>query len=129
MTRGALERRLIRLLVPVAAATAVVGAVVLHGPRPFPAVALGSVLVLEALRTLAIFYAFLLLLVPLVRAARGELPIELSFRGARWEADAPSVPLEALEERLSSLSQRVDMLSESVAQMRAGGNPSPPRAP
>jgi hypothetical protein len=118
---------LIRLFVPLAAAAAIAGAAVLHGPRPLPAVALGSGLVLEVLRALTIFYAFLLVFVPLVRSARGELPIELSFRGARWEADASAV--NDLEERLSTLSDEVEMLSESVARMRVTARPSPPPAP
>jgi hypothetical protein len=75
------------------------------------------------LQALAIFYAFLLFFVPLVRAARGELPIELSFRGARWEA-APAGTVKALEERLASLSDELETLSDSVAQMRETAKPA-----
>ena len=113
---------------PLAAAAAIAGAVALHDTSPLPAVALGSGLVLDALQALAIFDAFLLFFVPLVRAARGELPIELSFRGARWEADQ-SGTVKRLEDRLSLLSDDVETLAESIRQMRATGGPSPSPAP
>jgi hypothetical protein len=113
--------------VTVAFVVAVVAGPLLPRSGSLPGAALGTTWLLYGLRTLAIFYGLLLLVIPLIRALRGELPIELSFRGARWEADASAV--NDLEERLSTLSDEVEMLSESVARMRVTGGPSPPLAP
>ena len=50
-----------------------------------PALALGNREILWSERTLTFFYSFLLLFVPLARGLEGQLPIELSTRGARWQ--------------------------------------------
>jgi uncharacterized membrane protein len=49
-----------------------------------PALALGSHVVLALQLALLFFYGSLLLLVPLIRALDGDLPVELTLRGARW---------------------------------------------
>ena len=50
-------------------------------PDKLPGAALGSRWVPYGLWVLKIFYGFLLLFLPLVRALKGQLPIELSLRG------------------------------------------------
>jgi hypothetical protein len=52
-----------------------------------PSAAFGSHLVLAVQLALIFFYGSLLLLVPAVRALEGDLPIELSLKGARWAED------------------------------------------
>ena len=97
---------------PTALLGAAVAAVLLPHAKPLPAVALGSRWVLYALRALALFYGFLLLFVPLVRALRGVLPIELSMRGARWQEtrDAATGAVATLDERVAALERRTDEL-------------------
>ena len=71
----------------------------------------------DAFRAIVLFYAFLLIFVPLVRAARGDLPIELSLRGARWEeADAASGALRALDRHVASLAREMQDLGELVGE-------------
>jgi hypothetical protein len=81
------EQWSIRIVVPAALLGATVAAVLLPHAQPLPAVALGSRWILYALRALALFYGFLLLFVPLVRALHGVLPIELSKRRSRRSND------------------------------------------
>jgi hypothetical protein len=110
------ERRAIRIVVPAALLCAAFAAILLPHAQPLPAVALGSRWILYALRALVLFYGFLLLFVPLVRALRGLLPIELSMRGARWEetGGAATVALDALDDRLNVLELQMIELSERV---------------
>ena len=110
------ERWAIRIIVPAALLCAAFAAVLLPHAQPLPAVALGSRWILYALRALALFYGFLLLFVPLVRALRGLLPIELSMRGARWEESrsTAAVALDALDDRLSVLERQMIELSKRV---------------
>ena len=110
------ERWAIRIVVPAALLCTAFAAILLPHAQPLPAVALGSRWILYALRTLALFYGFLLLFVPLVRALRGLLPIELSMRGARWEETGGSatVALDALDERLSVLERQTIELSKRL---------------
>jgi hypothetical protein len=110
------ERWLIRIAVPAALLGAAVAAVLLPHAEPLPAVALGSRWILYVLRALVLFYGFLLLFVPLVRALRGLLPIELSIRGARWEETdrSAAVALRALDDRLSVLERETLALSKRL---------------
>jgi hypothetical protein len=85
------ERWAIRIVVPAALLCAASAAILLPHAQPLPAVALGSRWILYALRALALFYGFLLLLVPVVRALHSVLPIELSMRGARWQETSAAV--------------------------------------
>ena len=62
------------------------------------------------------FYGFLLLFVPLVRALEGELPIELSTRGARY-AEASDAAVEELKARLSETERVLDETVEVVDEM------------
>jgi hypothetical protein len=122
------ERWAIRIVVPAALLCAAFAAILLPHAQPLPAVALGSRWILYALRALVLFYGFLLLFVPLVRALRGLLPIELSMRGARWEetGGAATVALDALDDRLNVLERQMIELSERVdgAVERTGASPT-----
>jgi len=110
------ERWLIRIAVPLSLAAAMAISLSMTTPKPLPAAALGSRWILVALRTLALFYGFLLIFVPIVRSFRGDLPIELSLRGARYEeADATSDALDALADRVISLEERTEELTELLA--------------
>jgi hypothetical protein len=68
----------IRFGIPAAGAAAIVVGIALPAPHDLPALALGNRELLWLDRTLVLFYGFLLLFVPVVRALQGELPIELS---------------------------------------------------
>jgi hypothetical protein len=111
------ERWAIRIIVPLALVIATLAAVLLPHSKPLPAIALGSRWILYAVRALALFYGFLLVFVPLVRALRGVLPIELSLRGARWQEanEAATQAFEALDDRVEAMEQRVEELSELMA--------------
>jgi hypothetical protein len=110
------ERWAIRIAVLTAFVAAVLNATLLPHTKPLPAVAFGSRWILYALRALALFYGFLLVFVPLVRAIRGALPIELSLRGARWqEEDAATETFEALDKRSDAVVEQIEELWEVVA--------------
>jgi hypothetical protein len=80
------ERVAVRVLVPLAlVASIVISLILLTLPSKLPGAALGSSWLLRSLWVLTIFYGFLLLLLPLVRSLRGQLPIELSLQGPRYE--------------------------------------------
>jgi hypothetical protein len=94
--------------VPAAVTMAFVVAVVAGPLLPhsggLPGAALGTTWLLYGLRTLAIFYGLLLLVIPLIRALRGELPVELSMRGARYAETGPTTAaLDELRERVTRL--------------------------
>ncbi len=82
-------------------------------PHDLPSLALGSREVLWAERTLVFFYAFLLFLVPIAKALQGELPIELSTRGARY-AEASDRAVEELDARLAEAERILDETVEFV---------------
>jgi hypothetical protein len=131
------EQWLIRIVVPAALLGAAVAAVLLPHAQPLPAVALGSRWILYTLRALALFYGFLLLFVPLVRALHGVLPIELSMRGARWQEAGTTgtglatleADVAALERRTNELSDLVDRATANLEAERAGGAPPSGRGP
>ena len=108
--------RAIRVAIPVAAIAAAVAGIALPMPSSLPQVALGSEELLWLERTLVFFYGFLLLFVPLVRALQGELPIEMSARGARY-AEASETVLEELTERVSEVERLLDETLEFVDEM------------
>jgi len=85
-----------------------------------PALALENRELLWLERALVLFYGFLLLFVPVVRALQGELPIELSTRGARY-AEASDDVVQALSERLDEIEYLLDQtirLVERIARRR-----------
>jgi len=89
---GRLEKRAIRLAVPLVLVASVVMAALISVPDKLPGAALGSRWVPYGLWVLKIFYGFLLLFLPLVRALKGQLPIDLSLRGPGYEALAAEKP-------------------------------------
>jgi hypothetical protein len=105
---GPWERAAVRIVVPFAFVSAglVATLVAYRTDRP-PALAFENRLVFAGELLLLGFYGVLLVLVPLVRAiASGELPIELTARGARFserEAEDSLALDRALWERLDSL--------------------------
>lgn len=92
---------------------------------PLPGIALGSALILAVERTVVLFAAWMLVLVVVARALRGELPTEISGRGVRY-ADAEGTEravadsraalsrldfeLEELWDAVSNLEKKADML-------------------
>lgn len=84
---GRLRARLIRWLVPVGLGACLLANFWLEIPEPLPGVALGAAPVLVVERTAVLFLAWMLVLVMLVEASDGRLPLEISGRGVRY-ADA-----------------------------------------
>jgi hypothetical protein len=102
--------RAIRIGIPGAAIVALALGLALPTPHHLPSLALGTREVLWAERTLVFFYGFLLFLVPILKALGGELPIELSTRGARY-AEASDTALEELKARLD---EDEDLLDDTI---------------
>lgn len=74
------------------------------GEGTLPGVALGSETVLIVERALALFAAWLLVLVVVAQAFRGRLPIEISGRGGRYaDGDETQDSLAATQRALSDL--------------------------
>jgi len=88
-------------------------------PSSLPSVALGSSELLRIERGLAFLYAFLLVLVPLVRGLQGQLPIELSARGARWQETtvASEAAIEALDRRVDVLRTELGRLATALPEL------------
>jgi len=111
--------RVRQLAVP-AAVTAAFVVAVLAGPLlprsgGLPSAALGTTWLLYGLRTLAIFYGLLLLVIPLIRALRGELPIELSMRGARYAEAFDEERFGPFEARLAKLEAEIGAFAITAA--------------
>jgi hypothetical protein len=100
-------RNAIRTAIPGIAVAAIALGIALPAPDDLPSLALGSREVLWLERTLVLFYGFLLLFVPILRALQGELPIELSARGARY-AEASDTALEELKSRIDENEEILD---------------------
>jgi hypothetical protein len=113
------EQAIIRFGTPLLLACSAVGAVLvsLHTAKAeIPSFAFGSHVVLAVQLTLLFFYGALLLLVPLVRAAAdGELPIELSMRGARFAERELTDANEETFERLDAAEKSLATLSKEAA--------------
>ncbi len=112
-------RNAIRACIPAAAAAAIASGVMLPLPHELPALALGNRELLWAERTLVLFYGFLLVFVPILRALQGELPIELSARGARY-ADVSETAFEELEQRVAKTEDLLDQTLELVDDLSEG---------
>jgi hypothetical protein len=89
------RRLLVRLGVPALLIAACAVAIVLSWNAEvseIPTFAFRSRVVLGVELTLVFFYSALLLLVPVFRASStGDLPIELSLKGARWTEELPNL--------------------------------------
>jgi hypothetical protein len=121
--------RAARLAVPAAVTTAFVAAIVAGPLLPrsggLPSAALGTTWLLYGLRTVAIFYGLLLLVIPLIRALRGELPIELSMRGARYaETGSTATAVDELRERVTEWTSSDTISATSPWRPSSGSSPS-----
>jgi hypothetical protein len=107
------ERAAVRIVVPFAfVASGLVATLVAYRADRPPAVAFGNHLVFASELLLLGFYGMLLVLVPLVRAiGGGELPIELTARGARFAESAAEVSVATNQE----IAGRVDSLEGAMA--------------
>lgn len=103
----------IRIAIPAGALMALALGMFPPATHDLPPLALGNRELLWAERSLLFFYGFLLLFVPFVRALHGELPIELSTRGARY-AETSEVVIEELQVRLTELEGHLDEMFEIV---------------
>jgi hypothetical protein len=117
------ERATVRLGIPALFLTSTVGAIAvsLHtAASEIPGFAFGSHVVLAAQLALLFFYAaLLLLLVPVVRALTdGELPIELSLKGARW-SESVEVLGDDFSRRLGEVDERL-LFAELQAEKEIG---------
>jgi hypothetical protein len=114
--RQLLNRWSVPVVVGAAFAAAVMGGIFLPRTGGLPGPALGTKWLLYALRALVIFYGLLLLLIPLIRALRGELPVELSTRGARYEeTGATSKAIDDLVAKIAAMEIRLDGVAELTA--------------
>ena len=86
-------------------------------PHQLPGVALGSPVLLHAQRALALLAVTAAALTILVQATRGRLPIELTTRGLRYEAEAADDAAAAaadLQEQVDDLGRLVVELAERL---------------
>lgn len=110
-------RGMSRLLGAVVLAAIVVATLIEGHPRQLPGVALGSAVLLDAERALALLVASVATLSIGVQAARGRLPIELSTSGLRYEAEAAADAAAAvakLQEQFDDLVAIVDELADRL---------------
>jgi hypothetical protein len=114
------ERGFVRLFVPVAfIASGVAAGVISHRTETAPGIAFNNHLIYAGLLFLLIFYALLLLALPLVRAVfAGELPTELTTEGPRYpekELASSRVAAEALGKRIDAVQERLKGSIEETA--------------
>lgn len=98
-----------------AAVFIVATAVAIATPAPvgLPAIALGQAPVYRLEILLALVYGGLLLLMPFVHGVlRGNLPIEISHKGARWPMQAEET-VAGLEEEVAQLKEERDNMLKS----------------
>jgi hypothetical protein len=115
------ERALVRIAVPLAFFASVALAYgIAHSAESAPSIAFENHFVFGAELLLLIFYSLLLLAVPLVRGViAGELPIELTTKGARYsERDALKGSLKANQELL----ERVEAVEGSLLEQEGRSN-------
>lgn len=101
----------------------VVATVVIGSPSKLPSVALGSSLVLHVERTIALFVAYLLVAVVLVRAWEGRLPDEISGRGLKYATQELKAEthdaLDALAEHAAATTEQIERLQVELETERA----------
>lgn len=107
---GTYEGVTVRLATAVLFLAAVGVAVLVPAPNELPAIALGQVAVYRVEILLALVYGGLLLLVPLFQGVvLGQLPVEISYKGAKWPPPAERA-LTRLKEQVVQLEKERDML-------------------
>lgn len=94
---------------------AVIVSIAVGAERPYPGVALGSGLLLELERAVAIWAIVLLGLVVGDQALVGRLPDEISGRGVRY---APQAGLDDASDAGGDAPDRLDQLEQVVAMVR-----------
>ena len=109
----------LRFLAPAALwlLAAVVATLVEGTPKPLPAVALGSTVLLHALRAGALFAIGLMLATVLARAGAGRLPTQFSTSGIGYgveETRATTTALTALQEQVDDQQATLDRLAERL---------------
>ena len=82
-------------------------------PGALPAVALGSEVLFHLERAAALLAALMVILVMIIRAARGELPVELSTQGLRY-ASSDEQAEQALTFDVLQVRQAVARLEERL---------------
>lgn len=94
---------------------AVIVSIAVGSERPYPGVALGSGLLLELERAVAVWAIALLGLVVGDQALGGRLPDEISGRGVRY---APQRQLGEASDADGDVPERLDELEQAVAMVR-----------
>jgi hypothetical protein len=113
-----------RYLLPVAAlaAVAVVVTLIEGTPDRPPAVALGSTVVLHALRAGALFAIGFVVATVVARAGSGRLPTQLSTSGIGYDAEETretTAALAELQEQVDSQQVALDRLAEQLDALRS----------
>jgi len=90
-------------------------------PQPLPSIALGQELLYRGELFLVLFYGGLLIATPVLRGiVSGRLPIEITARGARYDApEQMSGGLRDAEERIDQLNEVVEASSGQLARLHA----------
>jgi hypothetical protein len=109
-------KRAVRLIIPILfVASGTASAAVAESAEAAPAVAFGNRFVFGLQLFLLIFYALLLLVVPLLRGVcRGELPIELTARGARFPEPGVNATRASVSEEFR---QRIEAVEQALRQV------------
>jgi hypothetical protein len=107
----------LRYVVPLAfSLVAAIAVTIIEGtPRPLPAVALGSAVLLHALRVTALYAIGFAITTVFARAVAGRLPTQLSTTGVGYDAEEPAVTtatFAALQEQVAHLEAALDRLAE-----------------
>lgn len=115
------RRRVIILLVASGLVASAVSGVLFPAASPrlsAPGVALGSELVLAVQRVIFLFAAWLLIVVVLVRALQGLLPVEVSGRGIRY-ADTVETQFGLAETAalIRRLNKKIDQIDHRLAEI------------
>lgn len=93
-----------------------IGVTLIEGtPSPLPAVALGSAVLLHALRVIALFAIGFAITTVFARALVGRLPSQLSTTGVGYDAEEPAVTSATFAE-LQAQVDSLDSLVEGIAQ-------------
>jgi len=84
-----------------------------------PGVALGSVALLIAERAAALFAIWMLVVVVVIRACRGHLPVEISGRGVRYaEAESAQETTASVRAALRVVDDEMRWLRRMVVELR-----------
>lgn len=96
---------------------ALTGTLIEGTPDPLPTVALGSTILLHALRAGAVFALGLAVSTVLLRAADGHLPTKLTTTGVAFDAEETSETLAALGELQTQVDRHDALMDRFAAQL------------